>query len=158
METPGPIATFMKADHNRLDELRRKGAWWEFRGGLLRHIGLEEKILLPEARKRRGGVPLPEAIRLREDHAALATLLIPSPAPELTAAIERILEAHNPLEEGPGGVYAACDALCGPEAGVIVERLHHAPEVPQSAYFDGPRALAQVERVLAWVTARGPRL
>jgi hypothetical protein len=149
----GPIAAYMKADHDRLDALRSQGAWWEFRGGLLRHIGLEEKILLPEARRRRGGTPLPEALRLREDHAAIATLLIPTPSPETSAAIERILEPHNQLEEGAGGVYETCDALCGAEAMAIAERLRRAPEVPQSAYFDGPRALAQVERVLAWVAA-----
>ena len=154
MTTPGPITAYMKADHDRLDALRGQGAWWEFRGGLLRHIGLEEKILLPEIRRRRGGTPFGDAMRLREDHAAIATLLIPSPSPRISAAIERILEPHNQLEESADGLYASCDRLCGAEGAVLVDRLRRAPEVPQSQYYDGPRALLHVERVLAWVAAQ----
>lgn len=144
----------MKADHDRLDELREKGAWWEFRGGLLRHIGLEEKILLPDARRRRGGEPLPEAARLRADHHAIATLLVPPPSTGTRAAIERILAPHNALEEGSGGLYDSCDALAGAHAAGIAEQLRAASEVPQRAYQDGPRVRAQVERVLAWLAAR----
>ena len=40
-----------------------------FRRGLLRHIAMEEKVLLPEARRLRGGSPLAIAVRLRADHA-----------------------------------------------------------------------------------------
>lgn len=152
---PGPIETYLQEDHERLERLRRSGAWWEFRGGLLRHIGLEEKILLPDVRRRRGGVPLPHAARLREDHSLLATLLVPEPSPQIVEAIERILAPHNALEEGPDGVYAQCDLLAAGEAGAIAERLRVAPATPQRAHQDGPRVRAQVERALEVVAARG---
>jgi hypothetical protein len=151
----GPIETYLREDHQRLERLRRSGEWWEFRGGLLRHIGLEERILLPDARRRRGGVPLPEAARLREDHGLLATLLVPPHSLPIAEAIERILAPHDALEEGPGGVYAQCDALAAGEAAAIVERLRAAPETPQRAHQDGPLVRAQVERALEVLAARG---
>lgn len=144
----------MQGDHERLDALRRAGAWWEFRGGLLRHIGLEEKILLPDAR-RRIGAPLPEAARLREDHGLLATLLVPPFSPEIGAAIDRLLLSHNALEEGPGGVYARCDALAAGEAEAVAARLRSAPQTPQRAHQQGPQVSAQVERALRAIAARG---
>jgi hypothetical protein len=54
----GPVASFLAGDHVRLDALLRRAtapraideaAYAEFRAGLLRHIGMEEKILLPAA-------------------------------------------------------------------------------------------------------------
>src|SRR5678810_41241 len=54
-------------------------AYTQFRAGLLRHIGMEEKILLPAAQRQRGGEPLPIASKLRLDHGAIASLLMPPP-------------------------------------------------------------------------------
>jgi hemerythrin-like domain-containing protein len=61
----GPIETFMTEDHTALDALLRRAdhengnvdreAYAEFRERLLRHIAMEEKILLPLARLKRGG-------------------------------------------------------------------------------------------------------
>jgi hypothetical protein len=56
----------------------------EFRAGLLRHIAMEEKVLLPDARLRRGE-PLPIAKQLLEDLALLASLMVPTPTHELVA-------------------------------------------------------------------------
>jgi hypothetical protein len=151
---PGPIETYLTADHEQLEKLREAGEWWEFRGRLLRHIGLEEKIVLPDAR-RRAGAPLPEAARLREDHGLLATLLVPLPSPQTLEAIDRILVPHNALEEGPTGVYARCDALAGIEAAAIAERLRLAQPIPQRAHQDGPQVRAQVRRALETLAARG---
>ena len=150
----GPIATYMREDHARLEALRNAGNWWEFRGGLLRHIGLEEKILLPDARRRRGGVPLPAAARLREEHGMLAILFVPAPTPLLRQAIESILLPHNLLEEAPDGIYAECDALAAEEAPGIVERLRLAPEVPQRAYQDDAIVRSQVARTLELLARR----
>ncbi|MGZ5971217.1 MAG: hemerythrin domain-containing protein, partial [Polyangiales bacterium] len=64
------LSEYLLADHVRLArELEASvageafdfAAFERFRLGLLRHIGIEEKILLPAARQRRNGVPLPEA-------------------------------------------------------------------------------------------------
>ncbi|MEP6889972.1 MAG: hemerythrin domain-containing protein, partial [Nitrospirota bacterium] len=56
-----------------------QGTYDQFRAGLLRHIGTEEKILLPAAQRLRGGQPLPIAAKLRLDHGAIASLLMPPP-------------------------------------------------------------------------------
>jgi hypothetical protein len=68
---PGPLFCFLAGDHARLDGLLRRAmtkasmidraAYAEFRAGLLKHISLEEKILLPAAQRWQGGDPLPMA-------------------------------------------------------------------------------------------------
>ena len=103
--TPGPLHLFFSADHRRLDELLRRalagagaidlGPFGAFRAGLLRHIGMEEKVLFAAAREARGGEPLPLADRLRVDHGAIAALLVPTPTRELVAQILSILGPHN---------------------------------------------------------------
>ena len=85
------IHRFLTDDHRRLDALLERAvadvqrfdhaAYAAFRGGLLRHIGLEEKILLPEAQRLRGGEPLAVAATLRLQHGAIAALLVPTPTP-----------------------------------------------------------------------------
>jgi len=80
------IRSFLERDHQRLDQLltRASGdldnidmeAFGEFRRGLLKHVGMEEKILLPAIQQLRGGEPLPIAARLRLDHGAIAALLL----------------------------------------------------------------------------------
>ena len=122
----GPIATYLSRDHDRLGDLlqrcvARSGVelplYDEFRAGLLRHIGMEEKILLPFARQLRGDEPLPAADQLKRDHAALAALLVPSPTPQIIETIHSILVEHNKLEEVPGGVYEECEQLAGDAGG-----------------------------------------
>jgi hypothetical protein len=108
----GPLTNVLADDHTRLDGLLQRAmavggavdcaAYAEFRAGLLRHISLEEKILLPAAQRLQGGDPLPVAATLRLDHGALAALLVPTPTPAIIAAIRTMLAAHNALEEGPG--------------------------------------------------------
>jgi hypothetical protein len=144
----GPIETFLTADHLRLDELlsRSEGAdgsidvtvYAEFRQGLLRHIAMEEKVLLPYAKSKRGGEPLPVAPALRKDHGEIASLLVPSPTAVLCAKLKAVLQRHNALEEGAEGLYAACDALACAGAGKVVERLKAQPQVPVAPHYDGP--------------------
>src|SRR5512143_4034956 len=147
----GPISRLLADDHLRLDALLTRAtsrpgeidqiAYAEFRAGLLRHIGMEEKILLPAAQRARGGEPLPIAAKLRLDHGALAALLVPTPTPTIVAALRRILSTHNAVEEGPGGVYAACEQLVGADAEALLAQLRAAPEVPVHAHVDGPRIM-----------------
>ncbi len=150
----GPIAAYMKADHDRIEELRRYGAWREFRIGVLRHIHLEERILLPAVRLWRGGAPLPEAAKLRDEHTAIATLLVVSPSAEIRAALGRILVPHHALEEAPGGLYDSCDALAGTQAATIVEKLRSEPNVALKRQHNSARVRGQVRRILAWAFAR----
>jgi hypothetical protein len=156
----GPLQQFLTRDHERLDELLRRvdatphaidgEAYEAFRSGLLRHIGMEEKILLPEARRLRGGEPLPLAKALRSDHAALASLLVPTPTGDIIAALRSVLEEHNPLEEGPGGLYEQCDRLvgAGAEMQALIGRIAAMPEVPLAPHFDGDRARKHIDNLL----------
>jgi hypothetical protein len=165
MQTPtrptganGPIAGHLAADHAHLDALLRRAiaapdaidfaAYAEFRAGLLKHIGMEEKILLPAAQRARGGEPLPTAAKLRLDHGALAALLVPTPTPAIIAAIRRILTLHNAIEEGPDGVYAVCEQLVGEDAGALLARLRATAEVPVHAHVDGERIMDAMRRAL----------
>ncbi|MBX3263980.1 MAG: hemerythrin domain-containing protein [Labilithrix sp.] len=143
----GEVERLMTQDHARLEGLLRAAqrsdgtidgaAYALFRGGLLRHIAMEEKVLLPFAREKQGA-PLAVAAELRADHGEIAKLLVRSPSAAIVAALEAILGRHNQIEEGPGGLYATCDALAGAEAARLVERLRAQPEVPQAKYYDGP--------------------
>jgi hypothetical protein len=156
---PGAVHRLLADDHGRLERLLDRataepdavaaGDYAEFRKGLLRHIGMEEKILLPAAQRARGGTPLPEAARLRLDHGALAALLVPTPTPAIVAALRTILADHNRLEEGPEGVYTTCERLVGDGAGALLAALRAAPEVPVAAHVDGPHVMAAARRALA---------
>lgn len=144
----GPIEAFLTADHQAIDELLGKAeradgsidtvVYAEFRQALLRHIAMEEKTLLPYAKAKRGGDPLPIAAALRKDHGEIAALLVPSPTPAICAQLRDVLARHNPLEEGANGLYAQCDALAGEEAEQVVGRLRAQPAVPMAPHYDGP--------------------
>jgi len=154
----GPIDRFLSEDHARLDALLRQTVadpssvdvvpYERFRAGLLRHISMEEKVLLPAARRLRGGEPLAIARQLRADHGALAALLVPTPTPAIISAIRDVLEAHNPLEEGPDGVYAECERLAGPEVQQLLARMNEVPEVPLAPHVDGPRVHEHLANLL----------
>lgn len=154
----GGVEEFMAADHHRLDDLLREASvvpgefdavtYGRFRSGLLKHIGMEEKILLPAAARFRGGEPLPIATKLRLDHGAIAALLVPSPTAEIVAVLRSILERHNRIEEGREGLYATCDRLAGGAAADLVEQLRVAPEVPLSPCNDGPKVRPALARAI----------
>ena len=156
--TERPIHRFLVDDHLRLSELLDRAtcrpeqidfaAYTEFRAGLLRHIAMEEKILLPFAQKKRGGEPLPIAAKLRLDHGALAALLVPTPTFGIIATIRMILERHNPIEEEAGGLYETSEALAGSEAESLLDRLRSAPDVRVAPHSDGPLILQAITRAL----------
>ncbi len=153
-EGPGQIARLLGDDHARLDALlaraaRDPTAYAEFRKGLLRHIGMEEKILLPAAQRARGGEPLPAAGKLRRDHGALAALLVPTPTPTILGALRGILTRHNALEEGPDGVYAACERLAGNESAALVAALEAAAEVSVNPNVDSEVVMNATRHALA---------
>jgi hemerythrin HHE cation binding domain-containing protein len=156
---PGKIYRYLADDHERLDALLERAvadpenvdmsAYAQFRSGLLKHIGMEEKILLPAARRIRGGEPLPVAAKLRLDHGALTALLVPSPTASVVAAIRAILKAHNPIEENPGGMYDQCEELAGDDAEQILRQLQRAPEVRVVPHVDSPFVMEATRRALA---------
>jgi len=157
--TEGPLTRFLVEDHRRLDQLLQsavahanhvdQGAYTQFRAGLLRHIGMEEKILLPAVQRLRREEPLLIATKLRLDHGALAALLMPTPTNAIIATIRGILKDHNILEEGPGGLYETCDQLAGDEAERLLATLQAAPELTVMPHSDGPAVMGTVHRALA---------
>lgn len=155
--THGPVHRFLSAGHAELDRLLDVAedfespagveAYAQFRRSLLRHISMEEKVLLPEAEKRRGS-PHPLAARLRLDHGALAALTLPPASPAIFRALRTILAAHNPLEESPGGVYDACEQLAGAQAAQTLDAIQATPEVPVKPHLDNEKVLAAVANSL----------
>jgi hypothetical protein len=152
------IYRYLADDHRRLNALLDRAAgdpenidasaYARFRAGLLKHIGMEEKVLLPAARRQRGGEPLPVALRLRLDHGALTALLVPSPTAKVVVAIRAVLEAHNPIEEDPGGVYDQCEELAGAEADQILYQLRNYAEVKVLPHVDNALVMEAARRAL----------
>lgn len=154
----GAITRYLEEDHSRIDAALRRAthsgpaieptAYAEFRGALLRHIGMEEKILLPAARAARGGKPLPDAERLHLDHGAIAALLVPTPTKPIVEAIQTILIGHNTIEEGPDGVYEQCEQLPEVDTDAILAQLKAAPPVPMAPHVDNPTSMASLRSAL----------
>jgi hypothetical protein len=152
------VSRYLQSDHARIDEALQRAAmpeesidpapYLEFRGALLRHIGLEEKILLPAARFANGGKPVHGAERLHLDHGALAALLVPTPTKAIVRAIHTILERHNRIEEGPEGTYAECERLLELDAAAIIRRLKASPPVAMAPYSDSPVAMESMRAAL----------
>jgi hemerythrin HHE cation binding domain-containing protein len=152
------ITDHLTADHRRLEALLDAasradpidpGPYAEFRRGLLRHISIEEKILIPAAARAGGGIPAGVVDRLRLDHGAIAALLVPTPTPAIVATLRRILGLHNVVEEGPGGVYAVCDRVLAGEAAALVAEMEAHPAVKVSPHNDAAVVMPAVERALS---------
>lgn len=141
------ITEYLITDHERLARLLEQSvgdgsrfdtqAFEQFRSGILRHIAIEEKILLLEAKKRCDGEPLPLGRRLRMEHAAITSLAVPTPDAALVDEIRSILDHHNEIEEEAGGVYMQCEALFGADSDELCERARAYPAVPLMPHFDG---------------------
>lgn len=117
-----------------------------FRRGLLRHISIEERVLFPELRKRRGTTPLEQ--KLHRDHAALAALLVPPPSSVEIQQIARILAVHNELEEREGGLYDVIESLAGAELAALMDRVHAIPPVPVAPHADTPLVRSTIEQLV----------
>jgi hemerythrin superfamily protein len=150
------LHAFLATDHEQLDalldELRREeGAipaarWDEFRRGLLRHIGIEERVLFPELRRRHGPTPLER--QLHRDHAALAALLVPPPTHAEIEQIVAVLTTHNTLEEETGGLYELVETLAAEELSALVARVETFPSIPVAPFTDSPLLRRTIEQLL----------
>ena len=155
----GTITQYLAGDHDRLDDLLQQAiknpgevdmrSYGEFRRGLLRHISMEEKIMLPAIARMQGGRPAAVADRLRRDHGAIVALLVPPPSASIVATLRSILQVHNALEERDGGVYQLADRLAGPESENLLEQLRSMPEVPVLPHNDRPEVMEATRRAVA---------
>ncbi len=156
---PGVLYQYLSGDHDRLDGLLQRAVakpgaidmepYAEFRKGLLRHIAMEEKIVMPEIARLQGGRQAPIAERLRLDHGAIVALLVPPPTASIILTIRSILQVHNDLEEREGGLYQLFEQLTGPETEKVFGQLKGAPEVPVLPHNERPGVLEATRRAVA---------
>lgn len=143
----GEICALLEQEHGELDALLARAdangeldreAFEQLRARLLRHIGIEEKLVLAEVRALRGGEPIEGARRIRVEHGAIASLLVGTPDVALVRELRELLAAHVAFEDE--GIYARCEALLGPERTAELARAARAyPEVPLAPHFDCER-------------------
>jgi hypothetical protein len=154
----GPLFEFLVADHARVSGLlervtRDSGemdlpAYHSFRSGLLKHIGMEEKILLP-ALERAHGVSRATAARFRRGYQALAALLASTPSAGIVRTLGAVFADHDRLERAPGGLYEACERLDEETRAALLARARSAPEVPVAPLQEGSRPIEAARRALA---------
>ena len=155
---PGVLYQYLSSDHDRLDALLESAVakpgvidmepYSEFRKGLLRHISMEEKIVLPAIAKWQGGKKAAIAERLRLDHGAIVSLLVPPPSPSIILTLRSIFAVHNPIEEQEGGLYQLFETLAGPETERMLAELKAAPAVPVLPHNEQPDILEVTKRAV----------
>jgi hypothetical protein len=155
----GVLYKYLSDDHDRLDALLNRAVakpgvidmepYAEFRKGILRHISMEEKIVLPAIAKWQGGKKAAIAERLRLDHGAIVSLLVPLPTPSIVLTLKHIFEVHNPLEEQEGGLYELFETLARPDTERILCELKAAPAVPVLPHNEKPDAIETTRIALA---------
>jgi hypothetical protein len=155
----GSLYEFFAKDHRRLEDLLDRAtsvpgdydmdAYSQFRSGLLKHIKMEETILLPAAEKARGGEPLEIAGKIRLDHGALTALMVPPPSRMIVSALRAILASHDLIEEQPSGMYDRLEELTAPQIEDLVARARSTPDVPVHPHNEAPFILDATRRALA---------
>lgn len=153
-----PLYDFFANDHHRLDQLLDKATlhlphidetyYLSFRVGLLTHIKMEEKILFPAAKRANGGEPIPNFTKLRADHGAITSLMVPPPTPSLLKVLQHILEKHDLLEEEPGGAYEICELLTHNETDALLDQLRNITLVPVNPHNHSEYALEAAKRAV----------
>lgn len=155
---PLSIFEYLATDHDRLERLLDASTagdtialepYERFRRGILRHIGIEERILMPAILQAQGHSPSPEADKLRLDHGAIVALLVPPPTAAIIRTLRHILGPHNKLEEGDRGIYRILDTLDGPDTAALLAKMKAAGEVPVMPFNTKPDVLDVTRRALA---------
>ena len=155
----GALYQYLAEDHERLDTLFRRAvakpgeidleSYHEFRKGLLRHISMEEKIVLPSIARWLGGKKAAIGEQLHLDHGALVALFAPPPTPSIMLTMRTILDLHNALEEHEGGLYQLLQNMAGSEAEQILAQLKSAPPVAVLPNNDKPEVLEAAKKAVA---------
>lgn len=154
----GMITEYLSGDHERLDQLLHhslisaggvdEDSYHQFRQGILRHIGIEEKILIPFLQPYLDDTMKKVLERIKLDHSAIVALLVPTPSKQIVAALAAILTRHNDLEEDHGGFYERADTFDPPIVREIVERMKKTPEVKSLPNNPNPKVLEATRRAL----------
>lgn len=152
------ISEYLAHDHDRLDgyllqALSADGtinteAYHLFRQGLMRHIGIEEKILIPALLSGPHTEIRPAIDRIRLDHSAVVALLVPAPSAVIITALRTILTGHNALEEENGGIYERGDLYDPEELRGIAQKMKEFPEVRSLPNNADPKILEATRRAL----------
>jgi hypothetical protein len=150
------LTGFLEQDHAllgaRLRETLRPGgavdlpAFDVFRHGLLRHITIEERVLMPALLAALGHPPVFQN-GLRMDHAGFATLCVTTPCHEWVEDLADLLEHHQRVEEEPGGFYDLVDAYVADE-GAVRAAIARLPPLRLPPVESGPRVRELLARVL----------
>lgn len=131
----------------------------EFRHALLRHIAIEEKVLMPALTKALGKPPLFQN-GLRKDHAGVAALCVPTPTREWLDDLRELLEHHQRVEEAHGGFYALVDHHLGGDP-LLLDAVTTFPALTLPDFVRGPKVRELLQEVLlvTGITdgASGPR-
>jgi hemerythrin superfamily protein len=153
-----PIYHFFTQDHHRIEDLLDKATadpneikmeyYEQFRSGILTHIKMEEKILFPAAQRANNNIPLPIAAKLRLEHGAITSLMVPPPTTTLIKVVRYVLDRHDMAEEEPGGMYDVCEAFTQNQTGEILEKLSKVSEVPLQPHNPASYALEAAKRSL----------
>jgi hemerythrin superfamily protein len=152
------IYNFFTNDHQRIENFLDKAIadpeeinmenYEQFRSGILTHIKMEEKILFPAAQRANNNIPLPVAAKLRLEHGAITSLMVPPPTRALIKVVKYILDKHDLAEEEPGGMYDMCEALTQDQTNELLDQLTKITEVPLQAHNPAPYALEAAKRSL----------
>lgn len=157
------ITDYLEADHRRIEDLFESAcsnerfdplAFARFRASLLRHIAIEEKLLMVAVREMRGDQPLNRAHQLRIEHGAISSLLVPPPDLDLCKEIQSLLDPHSAKEEGPDGVYAECEQVLGERSESLGVEAAAYPQVRVAPY----RSLPGMSRTAAQALASARRI
>ena len=158
-EVMGLVVSFFTEDHRRLEALLNRAvtsageinneAYSKFRSGLLKHMGIEEKILLLEVKRLQNGTPFKFAETLRLEHGAFAALLVPPVSKKIAAVSRVIMIHHNELEEGEEGLYSVCEQLIGNSVQEFMTRVHSFPDVPVMPHVQNPHVIEVTRRAVA---------
>ena len=148
---------YLTHDHRRLETLfdaaMRNGdivdmtRYDEFRIGLLRHIAIEETIVLPLVRENNGGFFGDR--QLHSEHGAIAALLVPPPTSDVVRALRALLQKHNLLEETHRTLYDILDGCCLDKHPELVERMQQHPNPPLSRNINNPDGYEPARRAVA---------
>jgi hypothetical protein len=158
LDRHGPVYEYLADDHDRLGVLLDRalagaeqidlGPYTEFRAGLLRHIGLEERLLFPSARQGGDAAILAVIRRLHQDHALFAAMLVPTPTVDLLSQLRDRLGEHNLREEGPGGVYEVAERIAGASVDALANELRAGPEARVAPHYDTELARNNIQVLL----------